>query len=163
MRIYYDTEFIEDGRELYAVNRDIPVKRIRKHPWLMENVVPSLPHGFGDRRNTIPRRWLFDYGDAAVYTRRQIAGKVQRFIQQTPNPQLWADWGAYDHVVLCQLWGPMVDLPEGIPMWTHDLRQEIERHGAREVPSMPGVREHNALSDAREVMYRHEWLMERAA
>ena len=180
-RIYYDTEFFEDGRtidlisigmvtedgrELYAVNRDMPVRRIRKHPWLMKNVVPSLPHGFGDRRNTIPRRWLYDYGDASVYTRRQIARKVQRFIQQVPSPELWAWYGAYDHVALCQLWGAMVDLPEGVPMWTHDLMQEVERAGNPQVPRLSrtsaAMAEHNALHDAREVKYRHEWLMERA-
>jgi len=163
MRIYYDCEFLEDGRtidlisiglvaedgrEYYAVNRDMPVRRIRKHTWLMENVVPSLPHGHGDRRNTIPRRWLFDYADPCVYTRRQIASGVRRFIQKTSDAQLWAWYGAYDHVVLCQLWGSMIDLPEGVPMWTNDLKQEAQRLGNPEVPKQEAG-EHDALADAR--------------
>ena len=138
----------EDGRELYAVNADMPVRRIRKSPWLMANVVPSLPKAHGDARLYQPTRWLFNYSDPCVYKRPQIADKVRRFIQTTPDPQLWADWGAYDHVVLCQLWGRMIDLPEGVPMWTHDLRQEVERAGNPELPRQAHG-EHNALADAR--------------
>jgi hypothetical protein len=174
MRCYYDTEFLEDGstialisiglvaddgREYYAVNRDMPIRRIRKNPWLMENVVPSLPKAHGPWIFDMPKRWLFNYADACVKPRAQIAAEVGAFILAAPDPQLWADWGAYDHVVLCQLWGRMIDLPEGIPMWTHDLRQELERSGReKQVPSMPGTRSHNALDDAREVKYRYEWL-----
>ena len=163
MKIWYDTEFIEDGRaiglisvgmvaedgrEYYAVNRDMPVKRIRRHPWLMTNVVPSLPHGHGDRKNTIPRRWLFDYYDPCVRTRSRIADNVRDFIRETPSPELWAWYGAYDHVVLCQLWGPMVSLPNGVPMWTNDLKQEAQRLGNPQVPQQDHG-QHNALADAR--------------
>ena len=179
MRIWYDTEFLEDGRtiepisigmvtddgrEYYAVNRDMPVRRIRRNPWLMENVVPSLPKAPGDARLYQPRRWLFNYSDPRVKRREVIAREVRDFILGTdpemlPYVELWADYGAYDHVVLCQLWGRMIDLPEGIRMWTHDLRQEIDRCGlAKQVPSMPGAREHNALDDARELKFRYEWL-----
>jgi len=47
-------------------------------------------------------------------------------------------------------------------MFTCDLKQEAERLGNPELPSMPGVTEHNALSDAREVRYRAEWLAAQA-
>lgn len=171
--IYIDTEFIEDGRtidlisigmvtedgrELYAVNGEMPVRRIRKHDWLMEHVVPSLPKFSGDARLFAPKRWLFNYSDPCVYKRSQIAGMVLRFIQKTPDPQLWAWYGAYDHVVLAQLWGRMISLPSDIPMWTNDLKQECVRLGNPELPPMPGHREHHALDDAREVRYRRQWL-----
>jgi hypothetical protein len=57
VNVCYDTEFLEDGEtielisigmvaedgyEYYAVNRDMPERRIRRHPWLMENVVPNV-------------------------------------------------------------------------------------------------------------------------
>ncbi|MFF9844635.1 3'-5' exoribonuclease domain-containing protein [Streptomyces sp. NPDC013740] len=172
MRIFYDTEFIEDGRtidlisigmvredghEYYAVNRDMPVRRIRKHPWLMKNVVPSLPHGHGDRRNTVPRSWLFDYCDPLVKRRATIAAEVRRFIQDTPSAQLWAWYGAYDHVVLAQLFGRMIDLPNGVPMMTCDIQQEAERLGNPQMPEQPaGV--HNALADARHNRVRAQFL-----
>ena len=161
--IYYDTEFLEDGRtielisigmvredgaELYLVNRDMPVRRIRKHQWLMANVVPHLPKGHGDRRLTVPERWLFDYADPTVRTRAEIAARVRRFVTETTDPQLWAWYGAYDHVVLAQLFGRMIDLPTGIPMWTNDLRQEVERLGNPRMPEQPSGA-HDALADAR--------------
>ncbi|WP_282698035.1 3'-5' exoribonuclease [Streptomyces sp. CC208A] len=172
MRIYYDTEFIEngrtidlisialvaeDGREYYAVNREMPVRRIRRHDWLMKNVVPSLPHGQGDRRNHLPKAWLFDYYDPTVQRRAVIADQVRRFIQDTPDPQLWAWYGAYDHVVLAQLFGRMIDLPTGVPMWTNDLRQETERLGNPHLPEQPAGL-HNALADARHNRARAEFL-----
>ena len=42
----------------------------------------------------------------------------------------------------------MIDLPEGVPMWTNDLKQECARLGDPRVPEQ-GPGEHNALADAR--------------
>jgi hypothetical protein len=166
VKIFYDTEFLEDGRtidlisigmvaddgrEYYAVNRDMPIRRIKKHPWLMANVVPHLPKGHGDARLYMSPRWLFHYYDPAVKRRDTIAQEVRDFIRATPDPELWAWYGAHDHVVLCQLWGPMSALPRGVPMWTNDLKQECVRLGDPQVPEQAGG-VHNALADA-----RHNW------
>jgi len=179
MDICYDTEFLEDGRtidlisiglvredgaEYYAVSEDATKRRlrrrIRKHDWLMANVVPSLPKAHGDYNLYMPDRWLFNYSDPCVKPRQQIAREVRDFILAGPEPQLWAWYAAYDHVALCQLWGRMIDLPEGVPMFTRDLKQEAERLGNPVIPSMPDVAEHNALSDAREVAFRRKWLQD---
>jgi hypothetical protein len=96
----------------------------------------------------MPRRWLFNYSDPCVKPRHVIAREVRDFILAEPGPQLWAWYGAYDHVALCQLWGRMIDLPDGVPMWTNDLKQECERLGNPEVPQQ-AAGEHNALADAR--------------
>jgi len=77
-----------------------------------------------------------------------IANEVRDFLLSVPGLELWADYGAYDHVALCQLWGTMMALPDGIPMWTHDLRQAIELAGNPDLPEQ-GEGEHNALADAR--------------
>lgn len=162
-RIFYDTEFIEDGRtidlisigmvredtgaELYFVNLDMPIRKIRDSDWLMANVVPGLPKVYGDARNHMPKSWLFNYDDAAVKPPAFIAEQVRQFVTDTPDPQLWAWYGAYDHVALAWLFGPMVNLPAGIPMWTNDLRQEAQRLGNPAMPEqVAGV--HNALADA---------------
>lgn len=179
--VYYDCEFLEDGktielisigmaaddgREYYAVCSDAPWDEIRKSDWLVRNVLPSLP--VTSRRsldaylatgaNSYPKPLIDfvgpDLGNTQVKPRQVIANEVRDFILATPDPQLWAWYGAYDHVVLCQLWGRMISLPEGIPMWTNDLKQEAERLGNPELSPLPGVTEHNALSDAREVRYR---------
>jgi hypothetical protein len=178
--IDYDLEFLEDGktielisigmvcddgREYYAVNRDMPVRRIRKHKWLMENVVPSLPKGHGDAKIHMPKRWLFHYADPVVKHRERIADEVMDFIRAAgPDVQLWANYGAYDHVALAQLWGPMIALPDGVPMFTHDIQQERARLGFRwdQLPKQDSG-EHNALADARHNQFVRRWLAEQEA
>jgi hypothetical protein len=172
----------EDGREYYAVSSGMPIERIRKNDWLIRNVLPSLPL---DGRsaldaylelhpNSYPKPSLeyvdLDLTATCVKPRQVIANEVRDFITGTdptgllPYVELWADYAAYDHVALAQLWGSMIRLPEGIPMWTHDLRQEIDYRGlpGKEVPSLPGRTEHNALDDAREVLHRLQWLRSRS-
>ena len=186
--IDYDTELLEDGStielisiglvredgaEYYAVCSEIDQwasggsdalhRRISNHPWLMANVVPHLPLAKPPSRFEGSWMWQLDPSSTLVKPRRLIANEVRDFILASPDPELWAWYGAYDHVALCQLWGRMIDLPKGIPMWTHDLKQEAERLGNPDLPSMPGITEHNALDDAREVRYRRQWLRERAA
>lgn len=168
MRYFYDTEFLEDGktvdlisigivaedgRELYLVNRDAPWKRIKKHEWLMANVVPGLPQPHGDWINQMPKSWLIDFHNPHVAERAVIAEIVERFLlgndlETYTDLELWADYGAYDHVVLCQLFGPMIALPPGIPMFTHDLQQEMRRAGNPLMPEQAAGL-HNALADAR--------------
>ncbi|MFD9632842.1 3'-5' exoribonuclease domain-containing protein [Streptomyces violascens] len=153
----------DDGREYYAVNRDMPVRKIRKHEWLMTNVVPSLPRAHGDRRLTMPKRWLFDYVSPLVKHRSQIADEVMDFIRAAgPDIELWANYGAYDHVCLAQLWGRMIDLPEGVPMFTHDIQQERARQGLAwdDLPKQESG-EHNALADARHNQTVRRWLATR--
>jgi hypothetical protein len=176
--IDYDLEFLEDGRtielisigmvsddgrEYYAVNRDMPVRRIRKHKWLMENVVPHLPKGHGDQRIHMPKRWLFHYADHRVKHRTTIAAEVAAFIRAAgPDAELWANYGAYDHVALAQLWGPMIALPDGVPMFTHDIQQERSRQGLAwdDLPKQESG-EHNALADARHNQTVRRWLAAR--
>jgi hypothetical protein len=149
----------DDGREYYAVNRDMPVRKIRKHKWLMDNVVPHLPKGHGDQRIHMPKRWLFHYADHRVKHQTTIAREVAAFIQATDDVALWANYGAYDHVRLCWLWGLMVDLPPGVPMYTNDIQQEARRLGIGwdELPEQEGS-EHNALADARHNRTVRRWL-----
>jgi hypothetical protein len=60
-------------------------------------------------------------------------------------------------VVLCQLFGAMVNLPAGWPMYTFDLKQLADDYGN---PKMPGVDDnrHNALGDSLRLKENAEWL-----
>ncbi|MFE9906448.1 3'-5' exoribonuclease domain-containing protein [Streptomyces achromogenes] len=171
MRIFYDTEFIdngrtidlisigmvrEDGMELYAVSSEFDQTAVRHSPWLMENVWPSLPI----RKNPTGRRGIdqLDLDHPDVRSRAQIARMVAEFILNTPNPELWAYYSAYDHVALAQLWGPMINLPAGIPMQSDDIVTAAKLAGLtpRDMPKQADGH-HNALADARHnlVMARH--------
>lgn len=165
MKVFYDCEFIEDGRtidlisigmvcddgrEYYAVNSQAPWARIKRHPWLMANVVPHLPKAYGDARNHQPKAWLCNLDDPAVKKRYMIANEVADFLLR-PNEgvELWGYFPAYDHVVLAQLFGTMMQLPKGVPMWTNCVQQEAYRLGLDACLPVQTGTAHNALDDAR--------------
>ncbi|WP_072689308.1 3'-5' exoribonuclease [Rhodococcus marinonascens] len=174
-RYFYDTEFLEDGktidlisigivaedgREFYAVNADMPIERIREDTWLMKNVVPQLPLAREPRRLS-PELWLFclDLTNAAVKPRWVIRNEVREFLLSDPSfTDLWADHAAYDHVVLAQLFGKMIDLPDGIPEYTHEFQQEVSHD--LDAPELPEQESglHNSLADARHLKACFEYL-----
>lgn len=161
----------EDGREFYAVNRDFTWRRIAhrnwwapwtwkvEHQWLADNVVPHLPNLHGDARlhhgNDGPLG-LIDWQSPYMVSRAAMASRVRSFLHGNGEAhaavtELWADYCAYDHVALCQLWGRMIDLPSGVPMFTNDLRQAIRARPDVLLPPEP-ENAHNALADARHAM-----------
>lgn len=146
MRFFYDCEFIEDGRtidlvsigvvgedgrEFYAVSTEFDPTRAG--PWVRSNVLPKLPSP----------------GDKAWRTRARIRADLLEFLTEPgPDVELWAWIAAYDHVVLCQLWGAMPALPRTLPRFTRELRQRWEEAGRPALPS-PTPDAHEALADAR--------------
>ena len=156
MRFFYDTEFVEDGvtvdlvsigvvaedgREYYAVSTEFDGSRAV--PWVRENVLDQLPPP----------------ADPSWRDRATIRAELEDFLG--PEPVLWAWYGAYDHVVLAQLWGAMPALPRALPRFTLDVRQLWEHLGRPPLPRQPSG-EHHALADARHVRTRWELLAEKA-
>ena len=156
MRIWYDAEFsttapsvelvsigavAEDGREFYAVSTEFDAAAA--HPWVKQNVLPQLPAP----------------GSAEWMSRPVLRSALLEFLG--PEPVLWAWYGAYDHVALCQLWGSMPELPRAVPRFTLDVRQLWEHLGRPPLPAQQrGL--HHALDDARHVKVRWEALAEKA-
>ncbi len=158
MKYFYDTEFHDDGttidlisigiiandgREYYAVNAEADWARIRQHDWLPDNVVAHLPH---------PGEWK---------PKAQIKREVTAFLLAAGKPELWAWFAAYDHVVLSQLFGRMLDLPEGIPMYTHDLRAYLDYVHVAAIPKQESGL-HDALEDARHAKTVHDYVKRNA-
>lgn len=187
-RYFYDTEFIEDGRTIelisigivaedgpsyYAVNSDMPWERIVDNDWLLKNVVSSLPLSNSPKKlkeaidgKDFARRYLtLDRTSCDVKPKWVIANEVRRWLFLGTKPiELWADYAAYDHVALAQLWGAMNDIPAGIPMFTNDIQQEIAKltPGENNKPPEQTGTAHNALDDARHVKAQWEWLATKA-
>lgn len=180
MDVYYDSEFIdtgdrilpisigfhrEDGEELYRIFDDAAViKQAAGHPWLRENVLSSLPILFGPPSKGISWTWHYEHSDFEyVKPAHQIRADVEAFLLDAATKDgpltLWAWYAAYDHVLLAQIWGKMLDLPSFVPMNTCDLRQEHLRLGE---PTLPRQKEgqHNALADARHNLVIRETLRE---
>jgi hypothetical protein len=165
MRVFYDCEFVERGRELpiqlvsigmvredgpemYLINEEC-LSNVVKHPWLSVNVVPELPIAFDD---PYIFQWSKDHEDYPnVMAMDAIPLAIHDFLTvglELDPAELWAWYGAYDHVVLCQTFGSMAELPPGVPMFTHELQQLSEEHPQVVLPPQP-IRRHNAMHDAR--------------
>ena len=154
-RYFYDCEFCEDGRvidlvsigvvdeygrEFYAVSTEFDPDRAAR--WVRRNVLDKLPSP----------------ADPVWKSRSRIREELYEFltapVREQPDRQieLWAWYGAYDHVVLAQLWGAMPALPREIPRFTKDLRQLWDDLGR---PRLPTVADrHDALVDARHNLAR---------
>lgn len=155
-RYFFDTEFIEDGvtidllsigivcddgREFYAQNRDADLDKASE--WVRDNVFPGLR----------------DCPDDQILHKSQIAEAVESFIEEgRDTPEFWAYYGDYDWVVLCQLYGTMMNLPEGWPMFAMDVKQLAVSVGVHQLPDQT-TGEHNALNDARWTKESWEYLL----
>jgi hypothetical protein len=87
--------------------------------------------------------------DKAWRSRERIRKELLSFLTAPGEEiELWAWYGAYDHVALCQLWGAMPALPRPIPRFTRELRQRWDDLGQPPLPPKP-TGTHDALVDAR--------------
>jgi hypothetical protein len=138
VKIWFDTEFIEDGktidlisigmvredgRSYYAEAAECDLSRASD--WVKKNVIPHL---------------------SGVKTpRATIAAHIAEFAGETP--EFWAYFADYDWVVLCQLYGTMMELPSEWPFFCMDVKQLAVSAGNPKLPEQGSV-EHNALNDA---------------
>lgn len=91
---------------------------------------------------------------------RKIREEIIQFIDIDKNgkPEIWGYYSAYDWVAFCQLFGAMIDLPKGYPMFCRDIIQECKRLGNPELPKQESA-EHNCLADARWNKLAHDFLI----
>lgn len=170
MRYFMDTEFVEagnenpirpisiaivaeDGREFYAETiQHIDYLVGDCNPWVVDNVLPHLQmqSGGGFPFSTIdPTTWLIL--DHPQY----IGDMIVTFTAGDDDPRFYAWYADYDWVVFCQLFGRMVDLPKGFPMYCRDVKQMADMLGVGRLPDLPDRVEHHALADARDCL--HKW------
>jgi hypothetical protein len=183
MKIFYDTEFFEcgpkhpirfislgavrdDGNELYLITNNLyTLNRANQNPWLAENVIKHLPV----KQNKDGRlAWDIQHPDyARVLPNEVIAGLWRDFVldydaeYEFDKPELWGYYPSYDHVVISQLFGRMIDLPEGHPMYTMDIKQRWHNEGKPGLPEQE-TNAHRALDDARWNKLAYEYLDEYA-
>ena len=175
MKFWFDTEFIEDGntidlisigmvsqdgREYYAISKEFDASKAST--WVINHVLKHLPpvEVIGMPINGIV------YGNELVCsyppeyrTREEIKNDILKFVSGGDQPEFWAYYADYDWVVLCQLFGRMIDLPKGWPRYCRDIKQLCDSLGNPKLPKPEGT-EHHALDDARWVKQAHAFLEE---
>lgn len=119
MRYFLDTEFLEDGftiklislaivsedsRELYLESANFDWGSATK--WLIDNVKPHLVGG---------KSCLFE---------DEIKQRILDFVSPSKygKPEFWGYYANYDWVLLCQLFGKMIDIPKDWPMYINDIK-----------------------------------------
>jgi hypothetical protein len=161
VKYFLDTEFIEngktidlisiaivaeDGREFYAESTE--VNWMEAGEWVMENVVPHLWHRQRDKSEY--NAWMRDGGTGGLMPRSHMRGEILGFCdpKRYGKPEFWGYYADYDWVVFCWLFGRMIDLPKGYPMYCRDLKQWADDLGGVQLPKQETT-EHHALADAR--------------
>lgn len=164
----------EDGREFYAVNDDCNWSRANS--WVRQNVLK--PTGiFQSPENDNGMWFISPETDYYTFPREVIALEILEFVKapyincdiklgvadeifeserykylhelELPEkPEFWAWYADYDHVMLSQLFGTMMDLPKGFPMYTRDIKQWCDQLGNPKLPEQEKG-EHIALEDAK--------------
>jgi hypothetical protein len=147
MRFFLDTEFIErgpkfpvtlisigivseNGKRMYAVSSEFREEDCSD--WVKANVLPHLD--VCGERSTI--------AEIADFTRQFV-----EIICGDDKPEFWGYYADYDWVVTAQMFGTMMDLPKGWPMYCRDLKQWCDQLGNPKLPEQESA-EHNALADA---------------
>jgi hypothetical protein len=156
-RFFIDTEFIERGGDhpielisigvatetlstpsgqpsatgyFYAISSEFNPDHASR--WVRQNVLPNVLSA-----------------NAQTMRRGEIALSLLHFVQRYPQPwEFWAYFADYDWVVLCQLYGAMIDLPDGFPYFCLDMKQEMVRLGVPRDALPLNNNEHDALADA---------------
>ncbi len=140
MRIFFDTEFIDDGKTVdlisiglvrddgetyYAESSECDHSRACE--WVQKNVIRHLV--------------------GPMKSRLIIAEEIKEFCGK--SPQFWTYFGSYDWLCLCQLYGRMIDTPPDWPNFQMDIMNLLVLTGRtqRELPEQSGQK-HNALADA---------------
>lgn len=150
----------DDGREYYAINRDFSRRQCNK--WVKDNVLSKLEHPLSHQ--DFPRMSLWkNIGQIKSDIKLFMGfmdivhgvGDMDHFIPKVPKekPEIYAYYADYDWVAFCSIFGAMVDLPEGMPMYCRDLKQMMDEarldKGWVEAVVPKQENEHNALDDAK--------------
>lgn len=179
MNFYLDTEFKErphtidlisigivsdDGREYYAISRDFNLNGAWRNEWLRRNVLESIHQDLCEKMPPLEKTHYWKLFEP--FTKRSlrnllnwhgksnhiIAREIIEFVGNPKEIDFYAYYADYDWVAFCWLFGRMLNLPSGFPMYCRDLKQMMDERGlskkwtAAHCPKPKNV--HNALGDA---------------
>ena len=113
-----------DGRTYSAISSEYNYNDA--NDWVKENVILPLYTStvHGDQRNHFDVHNFHEYFGK---TNKEIAQEIKEFVNPIITfPTLVTYYGDYDHVLLCSLFGTMMNLPLGFPMYSVDLKQKLD-------------------------------------
>ena len=165
MKYFLDTEFIEkpgsiqlisigivsdDGRTFYAENTSFDERDADE--WVKQNVLSKLKWwGNANAKkgycNSSAQHYDTNEEEYEVFgTISLIRDSLLDFFRHKDNPEFWGYYSDYDWVIFCWIFGKMINLPDGFPMYCKDLKQLLDDSDKSNLDEPEG--EHNALVDA---------------
>lgn len=142
----------EDGREYYAISNEFNPDKADN--WVKENVLYPIIHENGYRKPLSNLHGVLGYDKSALKrvqnrvgkSNKQIAHEILEFTGCRRDyvswrvgedvPEIYAYFADYDWVVFCSLFGRMIDLPKGFPMYCRDLKQTLDERAAMKLPTL---------------------------
>lgn len=144
----------ESNDTYYSICKDFDIKKAWENEWLRDNVLKSIffdlhkinAHMLNIHQTSKEfnlrnlKRIISFYGKS----REQIAKEVKEYVYRINNNlhpdhvfnfdemikkypiEFYAYYGNYDWVVFCWLFGRMIDLPKGFPMYQKDIKQMLD-------------------------------------
>jgi len=149
----------EDGRTYYAISNEFNKKDANE--WVVENVINKLPSRYANYSDPSisPRvkseTLLWKSNDRIADEVREFMGcwRDQFFWRTSHEVEVYGYYADYDWVLFCSLFGKMIDLPKGFPMYCRDLKQMMDEAGLDKEWKRQNCpdpeNEHNALADAK--------------
>lgn len=121
--------YCEDGREYYAISKDFNPKDA--NDWVRENVLSKLPTQYPSQYDSPRLR-----SEAMLWKRNNlISFEILEFFKCEYDNGFWSSpegievygyYADYDWVLFCSLFGRMIDLPKGFPMYCKDLKHMLD-------------------------------------
>jgi len=114
----------EDSRAYYAISNEFNVKEVWDDDWLRENVLKQIFTDIKESKRIKSEELDFTIENIAFIiakfgkSKKEIASEIIDFVGE--NPKFYGWYCDYDWVVFCWLFGRMIDLPEGFPMYMID-------------------------------------------
>lgn len=125
----------EDGREYYAVSNDFNERDADQ--WVKDNVIHPIFKEACDYPDG-----LLGFEKKFIKSNKQIAQDIFEFCANDPltlkkakdynvsyeslGIEFYSYYADYDWVLFCSLFGRMIDLPNGFPMYCRDLKQMLD-------------------------------------
>lgn len=154
MRNFIDFEFIENGRRHSIIPISLGIVREDEVSFYIE---------FEDVNWDLANQWVLSnvkpYITGETTSLEDARRQIVEFVG--PNPEFWGYYADYDWVIMCQLFGEMMDLPTDWPNLCFDIRQYMwHLEVDREDITIKNEYEHNALADARWNKQAFDFLLE---
>lgn len=133
----------EDGSKLYHICNDYNYNDASD--WVKEKVILPLYKETvrGDERN---RLTVKNFHKHKGLSRLALKGVIldyfhcwrdQHFWRAPGGMEIYGYYADYDWVVFCSLFGTMMDLPKGFPMYCRDLKQIIDEKATKLIVEAP--------------------------